>query len=505
MRRGLRTLILVAASAAVAPAVFGLGAATAGDEAFVKDAESRYRKLTRNKAEIANRERRKILMSLFDHRDLKSCRKLLRDAYEEETLPDNRICVVQVLASAGEPKEIDFLLGAFKKERSPGPQIALGEALSYTDPAKSSAVAAHAAGLVAKQKGEIPRSLLEGVAALGEPSAMPALTALGDKLGRVEQFERLIALGACGRAGAREALVRSGVHPDPEIRLAVALGLGRTGGPGEPPAPEVLPDLVSMLGDTNPRVVEAAAEALAKTKHEPAVKPLAEAMRGGNFRTREELRNALRAITGRDAGHDADAWEKADGKAAPPKVPSFAGMPVPSDRVALLLDLSRSMEWNERFAKAQSVLLDVLPTLPEDSLLGVLAVGRTPVPMSERLGPGAGAKVQAEEWIRKQLTAGGFDLAEALDYVVNTWPSVDTVLLATDSEPTGDTAEDTPFEVMQEFRKTNRARRVRVFVAFVAPGGRYPAGEVDEGEYPDRKEILQIFAESTGGKFSAIE
>jgi hypothetical protein len=59
--------------------------------------------------------------------------------------------------------------------------------------------------------------------------------------------------------------------------------------------------------------------------------------------------------------------------------------------------------------------------------------------------------------------------------------------------------------VTQAFRRANRIRRLRVFVAFTAPAGRYVTSEPDAGEYEDRKDLLKQFAEMTGAEFQAFE
>lgn len=481
------------------------GFAAASDEAAFKDIETRWRKLAKNKDEDANRERRKLLLRVFDFLDQKAARKLLRDAYGDEPTPDGRIAAVQVLAASGDPKDAEFLLGAFRKERSPGPVIALGQGLSFTAEASAPAMSAWAAAQAAKQKGDAQRSLLEGAAELGDPSALPALRALAGKLDEAGEFERLIALGSCGRAAAVPDLEKASLAPDADIRLGATLGLARTGGPGAPPAPTALPGLVAMAADLSPNVVEAAARGLAAAKHAPAVKPLADALTRAPLRTREVLRAALREITGRDAGHDPEAWQKDGGTAPAPKLPSFAGIDVATDHVALLLDLSRSMDDSGRLAAAKRVLHDFLGTLPEDAVFGVVAVGRTPVPLSDKLSTGATGSASAAAFLDKQLTAGGCDLREGLRYVLRQWPSIDTIVLATDSQPWGETADDTPLAVLQELRRDNRMRRVRLHIAFTAPGGRFAESEPKAEEYEDRKELLKLLAESADGKLVVQE
>ena len=486
-----------------------VGSAVASDEGAFKTLEAQWKKLAKNHDDAASRERRKLILRTFDFLDQKASRKFLRSAYGDENRTDNRIAVVQVLAASGDPKDMDFLLGAFKKEKEDGPKTALGQGLSYTRAEFAPAVSAWAASQVAKQKDEPQRALLEGIAGLADPAAFPALLALGDRFEKTASpeasFERLIALGACGREQAADTLGPASLETDGVRRLGAALGLARSGGVDAPPVAEALPSLVAMVGDADPRVVEVAAVALGKAKHAPAVDALAKALRTAPFRVREAIRTALREITGRDAGHDADAWLKAGGTAPPPSIPVIAGMLVPTDRVALILDLSRSMAWNGRLEKAQALLGEFLHTLPEGAEFGVIAAGRTPVLLDEKPLSGTSERIDADEWIRKQLTAGGCDLREALHLILQRWPTLDTIVIASDSSPYGDSADDTPLAVIQQFRQENRTRRVQIFAVFTAPGGRYEPSEIDPDEYEDHKLLLEQLTLATGGGFTAVE
>lgn len=475
-------------------------------EAAFKEIEISYKKLAKNRDDAANRQRRKLLLQCFDFRTQKSCKKLLRDAYDDEPTADNRIAIVQVLAATGDPKDLDFLISSFRKEKASGPVLAIAAGLSFTAPEDAAVVAPHAVGVAAKQKGDAVRALLEGAGLLAEPAAAAPLAALAGKLQPHDEFERIVALGACARDGAMNTLERTAVSTDPTFRFAAALGLGLTGGPEKPPVSAALPMLRALVGDKDPRVVEAAAAALGRAKDKDALGQLSAALRSARLRTREVVRAALREITGRDAGHDADLWLKDGGTApSPVKLPQFSTIPVPSDRVALVLDLSRSMDWNARLERAKDLLRQYLAALPDDAVFGVIAAGRTPFVLSDRLGSGAAAKQQADQFLAERTTASWCDLREALTYVVTMWPDVDTIVLATDSAPSGEAPEDSPYEVAFDFRRDTRIRPVRVHVAFTAPGGRYPESEVDEHEYPYRKDVLKEFAELTGGTFVAVE
>ena len=177
---------------------------------------------------------------------------------------------------------------------------------------------------------------------------------------------------------------------------------------------------------------------------------------------------------------------------------------MPSDRAVALLDLSGSMDEQGRLDRARDGVVDWISSLPSDWWFGVYGVTRTPEAFGETWQSGA-ERAAAVKWTRERLTGGGFDLKEALATVPVERLGVDTLLVATDSDPFGDRNEDTPLEVMQIFRQANRLWRVRLHIAFVAPGGRNVTREVYPEVYDDRKRLLEQFARQTGGTFVAVE
>lgn len=488
-----------ALAAGVGVAVATATPAFASDEAGFKALKVEFDKAAKNHDDVGNRARRRLILQAFDYRDQKSCKKLLRDAYGDESLPDNRVAVMQVLPACGDVKEIDFCIAALKKEKSPGPLIALAEGLSFTDPASATAVSQYLGPLLAKNKGDVQRSLIEGLGALGDPAGFAALNALGEKLPPAESFERIVALGACGKAQAVPVLAKAAKISDANLRLAAALGLARTG------VPEAAPLLIELTSDLDPRVCIAAAEALGAIKHEPAKDALISALGSSSIRVREAARAALKEITGKDCGWSADAWKTLTPGTLPPAGPSFFGISVASSRVVVIVDLSRSMSWSGRLDRTRDEVKALVAALGDDTQFDIIEAGRGPKSVLGALSSGPGAKSKANEAIEKFATATGFDTREAVQFVLRTLPDADTILIATDSYPFGEGSEDTPLSVMQELRKENRMRRVRIHVAFVAPGGRHTESETDADEYEDRKFLMKLFAESNGGRFVAVE
>lgn len=105
----------------------------------------------------------------------------------------------------------------------------------------------------------------------------------------------------------------------------------------------------------------AAIEALTELKEERSIPALIDRLMNETGRLREDLAEALRSITGKDFGRDANAWRKwfhekdsapqEEPDAKPPagggsvvKEPTYFGIKVVSERVLFVLDLSLSMK-----------------------------------------------------------------------------------------------------------------------------------------------------------------
>jgi HEAT repeat protein len=500
-----RTLAAVVALAALAASA---GAEdTKPDKAFL-DLKARYEKAAKKHDDEGVRERRKLLVQFYDMRRSKACKKLFRDALDSEDSVDTLVSVVHVLAASGDPKEIDAVVKTVTREKRRGPAIALGEALAYTHPDDVAAVTAHALSLVPKTKGDVRLSLLEGIGELADPSGYDGLVALGDVWLPDEHYLRFAAMGACGRERAVETLAASMPGATGPARRGVVVGLARTG------APASLAPLTEALRDLDPVCVEIAADALGKAKHLPAADALADVLATAPLRARVAARSALVSILGRDHGLDAAAWRAAlaGKKPAPPVVPadspalpSFFGIPVASDRVAVLLDRSHSMAWMGRLARAQEGIVAYLQSLDDATSFAVFACDKDLARSGGRgLAAGPRARADAIAWMRKLLGGGGFDLKSALVEILQTEPDVDTILLATDSLPWGSDGAETCTEALEVFRRANTSRRVRVHVAFVVPGGRVKTSEI-EGEFEDREAMLELLAETSGGTFVRID
>ncbi len=499
-----------AALVVVCAAVFAAGgSARASDEKAFAELKAKYDKLSKLHDENGIRERRKMLFSMFDYIDQKACRKLLREAFEADDSADTRCAAVQVLTATGDPKDLEAVVKGVARDKLKGATISIGVGVACTAKDAAPATSICAVGLAGKAKGDVRFALLEGVAELAEPAAYDALAALplDAKATPDERYIRNVALGACGKEKAVPALTADLKNGNPVIRLGAVTGLVKTG------AKESLPPLTDALHDLDPRIVETAAVALGAAKHQPAAAALADAMAAASLRTKLALRGALASIAGKDYGMNPAAWRDAlSGKkpeppvvvGADPKTPEFFGVSAATDRVAVVLDLSHRMGWNGRLARAKEGISAYLAALDDSAVFNVYTCASVTDSFSKSMCTGAADRAQADAWLKKQLNAGGHDLSRCLLQILAEQPDVDTILLATQAMPWGDSAATTAMEAIEVFRRANMTRRVRLHVAFVAPGGRVTTSETND-DFEDRATLLQLLAESSGGKFVRID
>ncbi len=327
------------------------------------------------------------------------------------------------------------------------------------------------------------------------PRAAPAGEALADALRDRDPLVReaaAAALGATGHRGqapavaaalAREgtpevagALLRALAALDPEGAsreaarvlareregppcLAALAHLGRV----DPPAAEAAS--AGLLRHPRWEVRLAAAEALAALgSGPPAVEALLAALRREKRRrVGEGIAAGLERLTGAPLGDDPDRWEEwwrtrkgswkpaADPGAPPPGPRPAAGestarfydIPVDGDRVAFVIDTSRSMldpaRLGEEATKMQVALGQVARTfasLREDVSFNVVAFGTVVEAWKPRAVPaGPSSKYEALRFLQKRPLEGRTNIFDALAAAMAD-DEVDTIFLLTDGAPT---------------------------------------------------------------------
>lgn len=144
----------------------------------------------------------------------------------------------------------------------------------------------------------------------------------------------------------------------------------------------------------------------------------------------------------------------------------FAGLPLISDRIAILFDMSGSM-WEKRAdgkTRKQNVeqeLERTLKALPSHARFNLIPYTRQPLPWEKALVPASPANVQRGlEWFRGLKDSGQGNVWDALLLALAD-PEVDTILLFSDGAPSGGPRWNVKL-IADGFAERNRLRGVAV-------------------------------------------
>jgi hypothetical protein len=303
--------------------------------------------------------------------------------------------------------------------------------------------------------------------------------------------------------GWRERLRRLVHAPRTPLRIAAVRSLAALRDES------AVPLLVRLLDDESWRVREAAAEGLSELRSRAAVEPLIDRLAGERLRVRGAIVRALRRTTGMPLQDNARDWRRwwsdaAATFAVPPLAAveameerlarnaalvrtraTFYGIPVDSDHLALVIDVSGSMAEPDRMLSdpdataagdrlAAATKLDVakaeveqlIARLPEGAALNLLFFSddverwqRGLVPLSR------GHASRACAYVRERRAAGATNLFDALaDALAD--PQLDTIYLLSDGNPTAGRIVD-PIALRAEIRRRNAARGIRIHVVSI--------------------------------------
>jgi hypothetical protein len=154
----------------------------------------------------------------------------------------------------------------------------------------------------------------------------------------------------------------------------------------------------------------------------------------------------------------------------------FAGLPVISERLAILFDMSGSM-WEKRTdgkTRKQAVEIELertLKALPATARFNLIPYTRQPIPFEKGLVQANPEKVkQGIEWFRGLKDAGQGNVWDALALALSD-PEIDTILLFSDGAPSGGRRWNVGL-IGEAFAERNRLRRVALDHVLVgAPRG----------------------------------
>jgi len=224
----------------------------------------------------------------------------------------------------------------------------------------------------------------------------------------------------------------------------------------------------------------------------------------GEGRLRHDAWVALRSLTGRNLPPDPEQWRAllplrelpgvdadAVGAATEKTTSAYFGLPVYSNRIAFVFDVSGSMRDDRKIELARERFADTVKTLaPEqryDLFVYRYLLDYPPRPRLERaFGKLVSGKAESTtKWLSKQEAKGGGAIYDALVAAMDD-PEVDTIYLLSDGVPSyGSVARD--FRVLQEVSRHNRWRRVVIHTILLGSKG------------TDRK-FMASLAAATGGR-----
>ncbi len=417
-----------------------------------------------------------------------------------------------------------------RRERDPGvleaaleaaaglePDPTLAEPLEACVAARPPPVAARALGVLARHAPGAALALAPGLLGHREPRV------------RAGAVDALAALGELGPAHARAVLADP--RPEPAIALAQALAT-------RPPWPawptEGVPLLAALLEHPAWRARSAAIQA-ALGLWDRAVVPLLIARLGvEQGRLRDDARRALETLTGRGLGGDPDLWRAwweaqpaawtpgprplpdalgrvafrppgEEGGAPGTRTAAFFDLPLASERVAFLFDLSGSMDHAARRGGEGPTKLEVLraemrrtlKTLPPAVRLD-LCVYRYPseYPPRPRLTRALGRLEEATpatarrvlQWLEGQEAQGWGAFYEPIVALFED-DEIDTVVLLSDGRPSRGRY-DRDDRLLLEIPRANRFAQVAVSTVLI-------------GEANADRRFMERLAAATGGRFQS--
>jgi len=323
---------------------------------------------------------------------------------------------------------------------------------------------------------------------LVEMSALAA--ALSNQAGREKDAETFAALSVAEQRlleTPREEDIRSLLtHKAPAARAAALIAL-RAAKPES-----ALAACASLANDAAPGVRANVALTLAELSSKAAALELVALLENEReLRLRWRIVELLRGLSGQGHRLDVRPWrdwaqglpdgaidapKAAGARAAEPSSSAFAGMPILSERVTFLIDLSGSM-WEKRAdGKTRKQVVDgelarALQSLTPGVRFNVIVYTARPVAWKERLASATPKAVQeALTFFEGRKDSGVGDFWEALELA---WqdPDVDTVIVLSDGAPSG--GERWNLELMKDlFAERNRFRQVALDAALAGASKR---------------------------------
>lgn len=506
---------LIVGMALATPCVAGDGRANGQQLSELLD---KYKSMLGRHDDVAYTFERETLEAVADL-DTPEARRSLRQLANFEHGPNGgdarRMAIVlSALVRRGDGPAVDFAIEAVETWRGPG----LGGALPRILGAAVAPVArAYVRDTVLKKGTIVVRAAAaRALGAVGDRDAVLPLLATLREDDVLLRAEIIWALGELKDETAVPAITVFLGGADPRLREVCARALGVLG------SVKALPALVRALDDTGPRVVESAAGALALLAPQgvfvsiPAILDRWLASRGKSDRMDEAFERALTRMTGADIGADPDLWKSwwAANKDRPPaevmrkEAPTtvsgarYYGLGVRSSRAIFVIDVSRSMSWNERLDSARKELVQALEHLPPKARFSLVAFSDAAWTWSDELiGATPDVVKRAARFIERLEPMSGTNSFDALRTAFKN-EEVDSIYFLSDGHPSAGAVVD-PDEILLQVREMNRWRRVRIHTIALLRG-EPPSGFAELENAVDAESFMRKLAEENDGRFVEI-
>ena len=289
-----------------------------------------------------------------------------------------------------------------------------------------------------------------------------------------------------------------------------------------------LETLVTLLEDRRPLVREEAATTLGEWPNRRPVRALIKRLDREPLRQRVAVNEALKKLSGMDHPAESKAWKEwlasveAAGKwdpdddaastkpaTAPRYDNTYYGVPVLSDRIVFILDISGSMTASggartgkgstTRLGRAKEELGQVLSRLDERSRFNIVTFSSSVQSFAKKLVKATKKNAKkANTFIKRQGASGGTNSYGVLLQVFERHRDVDTVYFLSDGTPTA--GKTTVQErILQELHDWNRERGVRVHTIALLTGT-----PKQSDEFRDASAFMREVAATTGGTFTLL-
>ena len=191
----------------------------------------------------------------------------------------------------------------------------------------------------------------------------------------------------------------------------------------------------------------------------------------------------------------------------------YYGFPVRSHRVVFVLDVSRSMGWNDRLDTAKDELEKTIKELPAATMFSIVAYADKIYAWKDRLTPAKPANVRnALNWIRARKAMerdwhrfgdhGGTNSHGALVRAFQ-FEDVDTIFFLTDGHPTTGQIVD-PELILAHVRRKNQYLDVRIH-GIALTRGEPPAAFAGRENRDTATAFMERLADENNGEFIEIK